>query len=218
MATEEGRARFVAQARPLIAQIEAPALGAMLRRRLAEVARLDAAEVEALLPSKLAEKRTPAVPERKIRRTTSNPVRLLALLLSTPALAERVPEGELGGIGAEMAALREVTRFFREDPKRNAAMASAYFEGTEHAAAITEALREPLLKQVESHDFDEEAEVDGLIEGFRRGRLGRRREQLVALMNAGTATAADEAEYRDLQARLATARSGTSGVEAGSKF
>jgi DNA primase len=218
MATEEGRARFVSQARPLLAQIEAPALGAMLRRRLAELARLDAAEVEALLPSKLAERRSNAPPARASRRTTSNPVRLMALLLNNPALSARVPEAELAGLGPEMAALREVRRFFTEDGKRNAAMASAYFEGSEHAGPISEALQEPLLKQVESPDFDEAAEVDGLVDRFRQGRMGRRKEQLLALMGAGTATAADEAEYRDLQARLATARAGTSATEAGSKI
>src|SRR5438270_5288657 len=40
MASAEGRARFVAEAKPLIAQIAAPALGAMLRNRMAELARL----------------------------------------------------------------------------------------------------------------------------------------------------------------------------------
>ena len=40
MGTEEGRARFLSLARPLVAQIEAPALGAMIRRRLAEMAGL----------------------------------------------------------------------------------------------------------------------------------------------------------------------------------
>ena len=218
MATDEGRARFVSQARPLIAQIEAPALGAMLRRRLAELARLDANELEALLPSKLVDKRPNAPPARASRRTTSNPIRLLALLLHNPALVERVPDGELTGIGAEVGTLREVSRFFREDRRRNAGMASAYFEGSEHAATISEAMQEPLLKQVESPDFDEGAEVDGLVDRFRRARLGRRKEQLVELMRAGTATAADEAEYRDLQARLATARSGTPAAEAGSKL
>jgi DNA primase len=217
MATEEGRARFVAQVRPLLAQIEAPALGAMLRRRLAELARLDAAEVEALLPSKLAGRAAPA-PERKGRRTLSNAIRLMALLLNNPALAERVPEGELVGMGGDVSTLREVARFFREDPTRTAAMASAYFEGSEHAAPLSDALQEPLLKQAESPDFDEGAEVDGLVERFRQGRLGRRKEQLLALMDAGTATAADEAEYRDLQARLATARSGLPAAEAGSKL
>ena len=101
---------------------------------------------------------------------------------------------------------------------RNAGMASAYFEGSEHAATISEAMQEPLLKQVESPDFDEGAEVDGLVDRFRRARLGRRKEQLVELMRAGTATAADEAVYRDLQARLAMARSGTPSAEAGSKL
>src|SRR3954470_11607839 len=51
MATEEGRARFVAQARPLVAQVVAPALGAMIRKRLAEMARLEASELAAILPA-----------------------------------------------------------------------------------------------------------------------------------------------------------------------
>src|SRR5207237_611050 len=50
MTTEEGRARFLAQARPLLTQIEAPALATMLRRRLAELARLSPEELEALIP------------------------------------------------------------------------------------------------------------------------------------------------------------------------
>ena len=219
MDTDEGRARFVAQAKPLIAQIEAPALGAMLRRRLAELARLDAAEVEALLPSKLVEKRPgPVGPRRSLRGTPSNAVRLIALLLNNPALVAKVPEAEIAGFGPDIAALREVARFFREDPRRNTAMASAYFDGSEHALAITEALEEPLLKQAESPDFDEGAEVDGIIERFRQGRMGRRKEQLFERVAAGTATAAERAEYMDLQARLAVGRSGQPAAEAGSKF
>jgi DNA primase len=218
MATDEGRARFVAQAKPLIAQIEAPALGAMLRRRLAELARLDAAEVEALLPSRLGDKRPAFAPRRVNKGSPSNSVRLMALLLNNPALIERVPEDEIHGLGPDVAALREVSRFFREDPRRNAAMASAYFEGSQHMGPITEALEEPLLKQAESPDFDEGAEVDGIVERFRQGRMGRRKEQLLELVAAGTATAAEQAEYRDLQARLAVGRSGQPQAEAGTKF
>ena len=97
-------------------------------------------------------------------------------------------------------------------------MASAYFEGSEHSQLISEAMQEPLLKQAESPDFDEGAEVDGIIERFRQGRLGRRKEQLLALLQEGTATAADKAEYHELHARLATGRAGTSDAEAGPKF
>ena len=218
MATEEGRARFVAQARPLLAQIEAPALGAMLRRRLGELAHLSAGELEALIPSKLVEKRPPAPGARVARRNTSHAVRLIALLLNNPALVARVPDAEIASVGSESATLAAVVSFFREDQGRNAAMASAYFEGSEHWAMIEEAFREPLLKQAESPDFDEGAEVDGIVERFRQGRMGRRKEQLLQLVAAGTATAAERAEYSDLQARLATARSGNPAAEAGSKF
>src|SRR3954464_10483422 len=48
MATDEGRARFLAEARPLVAQIEAPALAVMLRRRMGELAHLSAEEIEQL--------------------------------------------------------------------------------------------------------------------------------------------------------------------------
>jgi DNA primase len=218
MTSEEGRARFVAQARPLLSQIEAPALGAMLRRRLAELAQLSAGEVEALIPSRLPEKRPTLPPERKARRTTSHAVRMLALLFNNPALVARVPEAELGGAGADLAALRAVRAFFAEDTTRNAAKASAYFDGTEHSGFISEAFSEPLLKQAESPDFDEGAEVDGIVERFRQARLGRRKDALLERLQAGTATAAEKAEYSDLQSRLATARSGNPAAEAGSKF
>jgi DNA primase len=218
LANEEGRARLVAQAKPLLVQIEAPALGAMLRRRLAELAHLSPAEVDALVPSKLA-KAASAPPDRPRRLSTSNAVRLLALLLNNPSCVSAIPERELSGeMGADLATLRAVSTFFREDPSRNAAMASAYFEGSEHAAILSEALQEPLLKQAESPDFDEAAEVEGLVDRFRQARFVRRKEQLLARLVAGTATAAEEAEYSDLQARLATARAGTPGPEAGSKF
>jgi DNA primase len=218
MSSEEGRARFVAQARPLLSQIEAPALGAMLRRRLAELAHLSPGEVDALIPPRLVEKRPTPPPERVVRRTSSHVTRLLALLFNNPGLVERAPEAELSGMGADMATLRAVAAFFREDRSRNAAKASAYFEGSEHSALISEAMQEPLLKQAESPDFDEGAEVDGIIERFRQGRLGRRKEQLLALLQQGTATAADKAEYHELHARLATGRAGNPDAEAGSKF
>src|SRR5688572_27974223 len=49
--SEEGRARLLSQARPLIAQIQAPALAAMLRRRLAEVSGLGLDDIEELVPA-----------------------------------------------------------------------------------------------------------------------------------------------------------------------
>ncbi|PHV10766.1 DNA primase [Chitinimonas sp. BJB300] len=47
--TEEGKAKFLFLAKPLVEQIKAPALGMLLRKKLAEMAGLDAVEVAQLL-------------------------------------------------------------------------------------------------------------------------------------------------------------------------
>ncbi len=62
MGSEEGRARFLARARPLVTQIEAPALGAMIRKRLAAMAGLDPGELPGYLPSPGAGARPPRPP------------------------------------------------------------------------------------------------------------------------------------------------------------
>src|SRR5205809_1521008 len=116
MASEEGRARFLSQARPLVAQIEAPALGAMLRKRLAETARLAPDEIERLIPTRPAERRQ-GPPPRTSRSVVALPEsRLLARLLVRPDLVAQVPDDALRGIGPESAALRAVMAFFKVNP------------------------------------------------------------------------------------------------------
>ncbi len=219
MATEEGRARFVAQAKPLLAQIEAPALGAMLRKRLAELARLSPQEIERLLPAKMPVRRSSPAPARTARPVaTSAESRLLARILARPELASAVPGDAITPNAAESATLRAVLGYFREDPTRTLGQASAYFEGTEHAAAIAEALDDPLLKQADSPDFNLAAEVSDLVERLRAEQLARRRSELVRRLDEGTATPEERAEYDALLARLATAKSGNAVSEARSKL
>ena len=219
MTTDEGRARFLAQAKPLVAQIEAPALGAMLRRRLGELAQLPSEEIDRLIPSK-APLRRPAQPPARAARVAAPPAesRLLARLLMRPELSAQVPEEVLKGHGPEAAALRAVVAFFRSDPKLTLGQASAYFEGSEHHAAIAGALADPLLIQADSPDFDMAAEVAGLVEKLRGEHLARRRTELVRLLDAGTATPEQRAEYDALHARLATAKSGNPVPEERSKL
>jgi DNA primase len=219
MATEEGRARFVAQAKPLVAQIEAPALGAMLRRRLGELARLDAEEIQRLIPAREPERRS-SPPRGRTVRAPAPPAesKLLGRILVRPELAATVPVEVLNGHGAEAAALRAVLEYFRADPARTLGQASAYFEGSEYWAPITEALAEPLLNQADSPDFDLAAEIGGLVDKLRDEHLGRRRSELARLLDAGTATPEQEAEYGRLHATLATSKSGNPPAEERSKL
>jgi DNA primase len=213
MASEEGRARFVAEARPLLGQVEAPALAALLRRRLAELARLDATEIEALVPSKLAVApagrpggpRSPA--PRAVRQPPASPEsRLLGRLLLRPDLAAQVPDEALEGSRPGAAVLKEVVAFCRANPHVTLGQVSAHFEGSEFAGPIEDALAEPLLAQAE--ELDLEAEVSHWVAELREEKLARRQGELVRLLEAGTATPEQLAEYKALYARLEAARSG----------
>jgi DNA primase len=219
MSTEEGRARFVAQARPLVAQIEAPALAAMLRRRLAELARLAPEEIEALLPSRAQPRRVASpAPARVVRRKIPAEGLLLTRILLRPELAKVIPEDLILGNSLESATLRAVGAYFREDPSRTLGQASAYFTGSEFQAPLEESLADPLLDQADSPDLDLEAEVRDLVEKLRGDQLAHRRTELAQLLAAGTATPEQTAEYNRLFASLQTAKSGNPSPEARSKI
>ena len=219
MGTEEGRARFLAQAGPLVVQIEAPALATMLRRRLAELARLAPEDIEALIPSKAPEHRTRAAPPaRTARRLVSLESKLLARVLLRPELASAIPLDVITGKSPESATLRAVSIYFNEDPARTLGQASAYFEGSEHQSPLEESLLEPLLHQADSPDLDLGAEVHDMVEKLRGDQMARRRSELARLLDAGTATPEQRAEYDELYARLATAKSGNPSPEARSKI
>ena len=219
MATEEGRARFLAQVKPLLTQIEAPALATMLRRRLAELARLAPEELDSLIPSKAAPtKRTRAVPGREVRAKSSLQSKLLARVLLRPELARLVPHAALLRDGAESATLAEVVRFFSEDGDRTLGQASAYFAGTEHEAVINESLADPLLDQADSPDLDLEAEVRGFVDALEQAQVNRRRTELSHLVETGRATPEQAAEFGRLLASLSSAKSGNPPTEERSEF
>jgi len=219
MATEEGRARFLAQAKPLVSQIEAPALAAMLRRRMAELARLDAEEIQALVPAKAAPRHPSApAPARTVRRQQSLEAKLLSRVLQRPDLAPSVPVDAVGGSAPEPRALRAALAYFQENPARNAGQASAYFEGSEHEAVIREAIADPLLLQADSPDMDIAGEVADFVTRLRQGRAARRAEELILRMQSGEASPEEQAEYQTLHEQLKAEKSGNPPTEERSKL
>jgi DNA primase len=208
MATEEGRARFLAQAKPLVAQIEAPALAAMLRRRLADMARLDPGEIEELIPS-----RHPAASRRPTASRSHRPPaataesRLLGRLLLHPEAVGKVPDSVLGGAGADAAALGAAIVYFRAHPGATLGQASAYFDDSQHAGAIARALEDPLLEHVDTAGFDLDSEIGDLVKTLHAGGSARRGDELLRLIESGDATPEQRAEYESLHARLAEAKS-----------
>jgi len=142
--------------------------------------------------------------------------KLLARILLMPELAGTIPEDALKGAGPEAATLRTVVGYLRENPS-TLGQASAYFAGTEHEAVIEEALAEPLLNQAEETEFDLEPEVRGIVEKLTAELQSRRRAELMRRMVAGNATPAEQAEYAELHAQLASDKTGNPTVESRSK-
>ena len=221
LATDEGRARLVTLARPLLSQVTAPALGALLRSRLSELARLPA---EALGLGPAAPSGSPSssrpsrpAPERKVRVRHRPADRLLAILLRAPEVATRIPEEILENLddGGTLAA---VDHFFAEDPQRTAGQAIAYFEATDHGEKIRQCLQDPLLNQADGPDLDWAAEVDGLVGQLLTGRDQRRAAELAERIGANVATADERAEYQRLFSALQTSRSGNPPAEERSDF
>jgi hypothetical protein len=83
---------------------------------------------------------------------------------------------------------------------------------------MEQALREPLLRQAETGELDLEAEVAHWVQELRQERLARRQGELARLLDAGTATPEQLAEYKALYARMEASKSGNPPTEGVSKF
>ncbi len=103
----EGRAALVSAAKPLLAQLNAPVLAALLRRRLAAIAGLPEAELAALLPP-VPGPRSPAPAPAGARSAPSLLRDLIKCVLLEPGLARRIDvptPADAGADGATLAAL-----------------------------------------------------------------------------------------------------------------
>lgn len=209
MGSEEGRARFVAQAKPLVMQIEAPALGAMVRRRVAEMAGLGAEDAARFFPSRETGRARPAAPARPVRRAPSLEAQLLDRILRRLDLAAVVDRELIREEASEGRALLAVLDLAgKSKAPLNLGQVRAYFDDSEHLAPLENALRETVLDQLDEAELDLESEVAGLLAKLRQQREGRRLDELSARWIAGSLTEAERAEFADLSGRLAASKAG----------
>lgn len=215
MGTEEGRARLLAQARPLVTQIEAPALGAMIRRRLAEMAGLDPAELPGYATRRDPARARSTLPARVVRRTNSPEAQILQRVLRKPGLAQSVDPDLVGEGTPEGRALHAVLAFAREgDPGLTMAQLLAQFEDTDHRQALSDAIGGGrVLDEVAEAEMDLAAELAGLQEKLGMQRSERRKAELEVRALAGGLSEAERGELDRLTARQAVAKGVNSALE-----
>ena len=140
----EGRAALVAAAKPHLAQLQAPILATVLRKRLAELAGLSDADVRALTggdaPRAQPRRATPAT-RASGRRGPSLARELIQAVLLQPELARSVSLPRPDDGTAEGAALTALVDYCAEGGgELTTAAVMQHFAGTSHDALLASAL------------------------------------------------------------------------------
>jgi DNA primase len=176
--TAEGRAALVAAARPLLAQMHAPVLAALLRRRLADLTGLSEADLRRLLGTEPSERRaTPDAPARSRRAATTRRApsltrQIIQGLLLQPDLAKDLVLPPVDLHGAEGAALAALAGFCAASrAPLNAAGVLQHFAGGEHEPVLAEA-----LATAEDHGVTPEVAAENLRAGIARYWVQARRQ------------------------------------------
>jgi DNA primase len=165
MQTQEGRSSFLLLAKPLFTQIHAQALGLMLRKRLAEMAGISQAELEALYQIKpVARSRAPRAKQER-RPLTSPAKMLLRCVLNQPALGESFSSELLVDGNTDGAVLAAVLEFIRSHPQiKGTAQIVQHFVGGQYESELQLAAGEILGW---GEDYDIQADFDGAIAALR---------------------------------------------------
>ena len=144
MGTAEGRSRLVAEAKPLLKRVAAPALQLQLLKQLGVAVGMTQEEV-----GQLTEIHTsPVVDTRRAMPRRADPraptagkleQRLLRCLLASPRLAQELPVDLLDTRHSASEALKALAQFARGTPGASVAVIIDRFSGTPYGPALVEA-------------------------------------------------------------------------------
>ena len=200
--SEEGRARLLTEARPLVNQIEAPTLSLMIRKRLAELIGVSADELNKLLPAKSRISADESSRPRKKRTARTPESKMLSHLLAKPILAAHFDLNVPDTATLQLLALSQLAHYIREcDFEVSHAAILEHFRGNEAGKAISEALVSPLMAESEAARANLDAEFADFLAKLKADLRKARRDELAILAANGNLSPDEESEYRDLPRR-----------------
>jgi len=170
MTSAEGRARLVAEAKPLLGRLQTPLLRLQLVKRLAEASGFSQAEVERLCDLKPVAK---AAPAKASRQAPSLFRPLLRLLLQKPSLAGRVPLAALPDNSVEARAVMRLCTAILG----SGSLVPDYptllerMRGSEDEAVLQGAAAELMQQPFDEDDID--AEFEGAVSRLHEGEKKR---------------------------------------------
>ena len=206
MTSAEGRAKLVADAKPLLGRLQTPLLRLQLVKRLAEASGFSQQEVERLCDLRPIVRPAPA---RVARQAPSLLRPLLRLLLQKPELAKGLPLEALPENSAEARAVRGLceTIVAAGEPVPGYAALLERLRGSEDESVLREAAAELMQQPFAEDGIDAEFEgvVSGLVEGDKKRAFALLQAKVTKL---GVAGLSGEEKQQYLQALSARGRSG----------
>ena len=175
MTSAEGKAKLVADAKPLLGRLQTPLLRLQLVKRLAEASGFSQPEVERLCDLRPIAR---AAPARVPRQAPSLLRPLLRLLLQKPELAKGLPLGALPSNSAESRAVENLcqTILAAGEPTPPYAVLLERLRGNEDEGILREAAAELMQQPFADEDID--AEFDGAVKRLREAQTRRTFEVL----------------------------------------
>lgn len=205
MNTVEGKARFLQEAKPLLAQVAAPMLGLMLRKRIAEVSGLGETEATRelqLRPPLDVRNKTPRSPQLR-----SPFRRIIELLTYRPALLGSITD--LADLGASVMDLIEASppevTLFRAILQTGRGGSSRTSIGEEFRDTTLEALAQDVEKATfewEERGLDDQAlqyELEGYLRAIRDQIRKAKQKQLMETLSQRRWTDEEKELFRQLQ-------------------
>ena len=170
MTSAEGRAKLVAEAKPMLGRLQTPLLRLQLVKRLAEASGFSQAEVERLCDLKPVARPAPA---RASRQAPSLLRPLLRLLLQKPELAKSVPLEALPANSAEARAVVKLCTTILSSGGSAPAYATLLerLRGSEDEPVLREAAAELMQQPFAEEDID--SEFEGAISRLQEGENKR---------------------------------------------
>ena len=155
ISSAEGRARLVAEAKPLLARLQSPLLRLQLIKRLAETSGFSQQEVERSCDLKPL---TRAAPARAPRQAPSLFRPLLRMLLQKPELAKQIPPTALPSHSSEARAVKQLCAAILAENENtpNCASLLERFRGSEDEASLSEAAAELIQESFDDESIDSE--------------------------------------------------------------
>ncbi len=205
LATAEGCAQLVQEAKPLLQRISAPILRVQITKAIADLAQLSQAEVEAQCGLKPLARSRYQPPPRSRTIAISQARTLLKAVLRRPERAARLPLDLIGGDKPEESALRAVAEAMDHGALSAATsigLLLEYFRGSPHEGVLS---MEAASLVDEVDEAEEETVFNDTLERLRLAAIKAEVDELSAKARASGLSAGEQERYRELLAAKAQA-------------